>query len=128
MRRVEELLAAKIVGDGPDRDTLIWVKSLDDDLPAKLAKVGLVSSRESTATLIAFVDRDIAGRSDAKPSTATVYCRTRNHPLRFFSKDRLLRDITPGDAKDFRRHLLSGKSRKKSLADDTVRRTCGGPG
>ncbi len=123
--RVEELLAAKIMGEPPDRDALLWVKSLDDTLYAKLAKAGLVTSRESTSTLIAFVDRYISDRSDVKGSTSTVYRRTRKHLLDFFGGDRGLRDITTGDGKDFRRYLLSKRPGKKPLAEDTTRRTCG---
>jgi len=85
----------------------------------KCANAGLVSKRV-TSTLIGFVDAYIAARSDVKPSTATVWRRTQNHFNRFFGDERLLRDVNVGDAKDFRRHL-----KNRSLAEDTVRRTCG---
>ncbi len=67
----------KIIGDACDLDTLIWVKSPDANLHAQLATVGPVNSGESAATLVAFVDRDVADRSDANPSTATADRRTR---------------------------------------------------
>ncbi|MCA9082184.1 MAG: phage integrase SAM-like domain-containing protein, partial [Planctomycetaceae bacterium] len=126
--RVEELVGASIAGDSPDRDTMLWVKDLDDALYQKLGNVGLVANRE-TSNLMAFVDSYIASRGDVKSSTATVFRRARRHLLRFFSPDCTLQTITLGDAKDFRRYLLAGPTdafpKKKPLAEDTVRRTCG---
>ncbi|MEZ6050029.1 MAG: tyrosine-type recombinase/integrase, partial [Planctomycetaceae bacterium] len=75
------------------------------------------------------MDGYIADRDDVKSSTSTIWRRTRAHLRAFFGADRLLRDVTAGDAKDFRRCLLSGPTKswpkKRRLADDTVRRTCG---
>ncbi|MGD9855477.1 MAG: phage integrase SAM-like domain-containing protein [Planctomycetaceae bacterium] len=121
--KVEALADAQLSGHAPPRDVTLWVQAIDDKLHQKLAAVGLVGSRESS-TLAAFVDRYIRSRTDVKPGTATVYRRTRKHLLDFFGAERGLREITSGDAKDFRRYLLSDRPRKKRLAEDTVRRTC----
>ncbi|WP_420824950.1 tyrosine-type recombinase/integrase [Symmachiella dynata] len=87
----------------------------------KLANVGLIPKREPVGAvrLGEFVDSYIAGRTDAKPSTATVWRRSQKHLVAFFGADRDIRTITAGEAKDFRRKLLLG------LSDNTVRRTCG---
>jgi len=52
-------------------------------------------------------------------STATVWGRARNHIEKFFGPEQQLRDVTVGQAKEFRRYLLT------QLAEDTTRRTCG---
>src|SRR5690606_7934891 len=84
--------------------------------------------------LVEFVDQYIAaGRTvdgrDAKPETVKVWKRCRAHLQRFFGDDVELRKVTIGNAKDFRRDLLAGdaqaKPKRKALAEDTVRRTCG---
>lgn len=116
--RVERLAAAASTGHPVDDDTARWVAGLDEVLHAKLAKVGLVADRTSSL-LLAFVDDYITKRGDVKKSTATVWRRARNHIEKFFGPEQHLRDVTAGHAKDFRRYLL------KSLAEDTVRRTCG---
>ncbi len=63
----------------------------------------------------------IAGRRDVKPATATVYSHTKRNLLAFFDGSRLLDDITPGEAEDFRIYLRTDES----LAENTVRRRCG---
>ncbi|MCA9073678.1 MAG: phage integrase SAM-like domain-containing protein [Planctomycetaceae bacterium] len=126
--KVEALADAKLTGHAPPRDVALWVQSLDDAMHTKLAKVELVGNR-ALSTVIEFVDRYIASRDEVKPATATVWRRTRSHLLAFFGTDRALRDVTAGDAKDFRRYLLSGptkdRPKKRKLAEDTVRRTSG---
>lgn len=117
--RIEQLVAAKVAGHPIDDDTARWLSSVDDVLLQKLANAGLVNHRAST-NLIEFIDAYIIRRKDAKPSTATVWRRSRNHLQRYFGNQKAVRDITVGDAKDFRRYL-----KDRSLAEDTVRRTCG---
>lgn len=115
--KVERLAASVLSGHSVDDDTIRWIASVDDVLHAKLGSVGLVESRTSS-TLLGFVDHYITNRSDVKTSTATVWRRTRSHIETFFG-DAKLTAVTVGHAKDFRRHL------QQSLAEDTVRRTCG---
>jgi integrase len=88
-------------------------------LHAKLAAAGLVAARGSWL-LGPWVDGYIAGRTDVKPGTATVLGMTRRNLVEFFGADRPLASITPGDADDWRRHLIG-----EGLADNTVRRRCG---
>ena len=116
--RVERLAASASTGHPVDDDTARWVSALDEVMHKRLAKVGLVPDRTSSL-LLCFVDEYIAKRGDVKTSTATVWRRARNHIEKFFGPDQHIRDVTVGQAKDFRRHLL------KQLAEDTVRRTCG---
>ena len=117
--RVERLVSAQISGHPVDDDTNRWLMKLEETLYEKLANVGLVDHRQS-ATFLDFVDDYVEMRVDVKPSTATVWNRTRNHLERFFGHEQELRTLTVAQARDFRRYL---KGRK--LAEDTVRRTCG---
>ncbi|HDZ22407.1 MAG TPA: integrase [Phycisphaerae bacterium] len=70
--------------------------------------------------LQAFIDGYIASRTDVKPRTRLVYQHTRGNLIDHFGPDKAIRDITPGDADEWRLHLL-----RKGLAENTVRRRCG---
>lgn len=65
-----------------------------------------------------------------KGSTSTVYGHTIRNLKTFFGADKPLRDITAGDADEFRLNLLAPKPKKQSetggegLAENTVRRRC----
>ncbi len=80
---------------------------------------GLVAERAS-AKLGAFIDGHIAERHDVKSGTATFYGHTRRNLLDLFGADKPLREITPGNADQWRLYLLS-----LGLAENTVRRRCG---
>lgn len=78
---------------------------------ARLEKLGLVEKRpesHSAVTLKEWIDRYIETRSDVKPSTRLIYDDARQKLLAYFGDDRLLRDITAGDADEFRLHLVVG--------------------
>lgn len=118
--RVESLNSAKIAGIPPDDDTTRWVASLDGAMLDKLAAVGLIATRDSS-TLKAFLDAYVDGRFDVKGSTSTVYGHTRRNLVEYFGADKPLRDITPGDADNWRIWL----AQSEGLADNTVRRRSG---
>lgn len=117
--RVEQLIAAKLSGHAVDADTARWIAELDQGIADKLARVGLVLMRER-ATLGAFLDAYIARRVDVKPSTQLQYQQVRRNLVDYFGSTKPLRDITAGDADNWRLHLIG-----KGLADNTVRRRCG---
>ncbi len=131
--RIELLVAAKINGTAPDDDTSRWVASIGDELHAKLAEHGLVSPRAKVeqTTLGPFLESYIAGRSDVKGSTATVYGHTQRCLVEYFGNDRRLKEITPADADDWRRWLARPVDDEQpaeggqGLADNTARRRCG---
>lgn len=144
--RIERLIAAAISGGTADRETLLWLRDLEHDawgqqLRQRLADKGLVETdrpQHRSSKLIDFVDQYImAGKTcdgrNAKPATVTKWTTCRNHLNRFFG-NKPLRRITLGEAKDFRADLLAGdkssttqkgKRKRKPMAEDTVRRTCG---
>lgn len=117
--RVHELVSAHLLGQPLEPDTIAWVKRLSDDMHAKLEAVGLVKPREA-AKLLPFVDAYIKQRADVKQSTRLVYQQTRRYLGEHFPADKLLRDVTPGDADAF---LL--KLKADGLRENTVRRRCG---
>ncbi len=97
---VEHLNAAALSGMAVDGETAAWLAKAGDVIVSKLAAVGLVSARKS-ATLGAFLDDYIAGRTDVAKRTTwnleIVARRMKEH----FGADLPLRDITAGDADGF---------------------------
>jgi integrase len=118
--RLEALVAGQF--SGIDDETARWVAALPNDMHGRLAAVGLVSPRAKAVslTLGQFLTEYRAGRCDVKPNTQLVYGRTQKHLVDHFGADRLLADITEGDADEWRLYLVS-----RGLAENTVRRTCG---
>ena len=116
---VEQLVAALITGHAVADETARWVAQVDQRLAGTLNRVGLVP-KQAVATVGAFIDAYIIDRDDVKPSTTCHYHQARRDLVSFFGGDRSLRDVTPGDAESFRRHLL-----RSGLAENTVRRRCG---
>ena len=116
--RVEILNAAKIAGHAVDGDTAGWVANLDAALADKLASVGLIPRRASAA-LGDFLDSYLDKKTDVKGGTRVFYGHTRRNLLEFLGPDKPLREITKGDADDFRRYLT-----EQGLSAATVNRRC----
>src|SRR5262245_19450208 len=103
--RVEHLASAKAHGTPLDPGPTAWLAGVGDVLVDKLAAVSLVPPRIA-GTLAGFLDAYIAGRNDIKVSTRDHMKRARNDLVAHFGGQKALRDITPGDADDFRQWLL----------------------
>ena len=121
--KLEALVAASF-SRSMDNETACWIGDLPDEMHAKLAAVGLVTARTATktpsATLGQFLAEYTESRSDVKPGTQTVFGRCVKHLLAFFGPDKLLADLSAGDADAWRLYLV-----KYGLAENTIRRTCG---
>lgn len=118
--RVEALNAACLSGQSIDGETAHWVSTLDSSFAAKLSAVGLISERAgNTATLGSWLDFYISSRTDVKPRTITNLNQAGQRLLEFFGANQLLRDITPGDADEFRRWVFD------QVGENTARRHCG---
>jgi integrase len=122
---LEALLAAKLAGRTPDNQVLTWLADLPDTMHAKLASFGLVEPRTpkqpgQAILLGAFLHTYIEGRCDVKLGTKTILGHTKRNLIAHFGKDKPLRDITPGDADQFRLFLVG-----QGLAAATVRRRLG---
>jgi len=118
--RIDSLVAAQASRQAIDPETARWLGEIGAGVAEKLAQVGLIPSRESV-TLKAFLDSYITARADVKPTTRTHYGHTRRCLIAFFGADKPLRDITPGDADDWRLWMIG----TEKLADNTARRRCG---
>ena len=114
--RIEHLLTAKISKRPIEGDTARWVASLDDVLAYRLAKAGLIRQRES-AILGDFLTAYIESRTDVKERTLLKYGAAKSHLIDYFGEEKSLRNITAGDADDWRLFLLS-----KGLGENTTRK------
>ncbi len=125
--KLEAVIAGRYTGI--DAETARWVAALPDDIHRKLEAVGLVTGRAATMSLRLgqFLSQYCEGRSDVKQGTQLVYERTRNHLIKFFGAEKILSEITPGDADEFRLYLLKlpGKQPGTTLSENTIRRTSG---
>jgi len=102
-----------------DTEVAKWLAGLDDIMYERLVAVGLASERGGTQ-LGPFLDGYINERTDVKPATTLVYGHTQRNLVEFFGAEKLLNDITVGDAERWRLFLVS-----EGLAKNTVRRRCG---
>ena len=121
--RIEAIIACQIQGIAiTDSDLNKWIGELKDSSHAKLAKLGVVVAREranSTPDLKTWSDRYISKHA-GKPATIKQIRLTAKQLNEIIGGEKLLSDITPGDAQDFRRELES-----RGLATNTIRRRIG---
>ncbi len=121
---VEDLLSGLRLSQVNEDKTLQWLDEADDDIYAKLAKVGLVESR-TTTRLAAFIDQYTESRLDLKPRTLIKFNATRGYMVTHFGADCDLRKITEADAQAFRIFLLSRENSKGvTMSENTVRKHC----
>lgn len=113
--RVQALVGCQVSRRGWDTDIAAWVRDIGDDLADKLAEHGLIEKRCS-ATLSAFVDGYIAGRTEAAPNTVRNWKNTRAKLVEFFGPDRDLRTITAGDADAWRQWLVDNKKAPATIS------------
>ena len=113
-RHVEALLAANIGGQPLPRDTASWLAGIGETLKDKLAAVGLADAPRR-AVLGEFLRSYILSRPDVKPATLEVWQQPCRNLTAFFGDDKPLRNITTGDADQFKAWLLT-----QSLAPATV--------
>lgn len=112
---VERILEAKFTGTAIVDDTAKWLRQLADVPYEKLASVGLAVPRES-ATLGAFIDDYIAKRTNVETRTASKYRAARKHLVDYFGEGVALRDVTPGDADEWRLAMIDkGLSESSSV-------------
>ena len=116
--RIEELIACRKSGTAEDADLAGWVARLGRDLAGKLAKFGLITKPELTQTALGeFLDGYIATYSHLKPNTVRNFKQTRRHLVGYFTESRRLRDISAGDAEEWRAWMIG-----KGSSDATVSR------
>ncbi len=124
--KVKSLVAEKLSKSERDPAVARWVGEIPDVIADKLVNVGLIAPRQKrpkdATKLGEFIDAYLANRTDIKPRTRINLLQVRKNLVNHFREDKLLSDITPGDADEWRVWLLT---RKKPLGENTVRRHCG---
>ena len=126
LAKIEAILEAKLSCRSLAPEVATWVGEIPDVLAKRLVAVGLIAPREKrqedTTKLGEFIDAYLASRTDIKPRTRINLLQVRKNLVNHFGEDRLLGDVTPGDADEWRRWLLT---RENKLGENTVRRHCG---
>ncbi len=117
--RVENLVSAQLSAVALDDDTTRWLMEIDDTLRDRLCRAGLVPKRD-VMMLGAFLEAYLERHANIKPSTALVLGHTKRCLIQFFKADKMLRDITAGDADDWRVWLGT-----QNLSESTICRRCG---
>ncbi len=101
--KVESINTAAIAGCSIDGETAEWLGRIGKDLHGKLASVRLVTPREPLPTiekarLGQFIERYVAGRTDAKERTILNLRMFGNRLMAFFGADKRLDDVKRSDA------------------------------
>lgn len=130
--RIEHLNSAKISGLPIDGDIANWVAKISDELAAKLARAGLIPSREAKAAeaLGPFIASYIAEHGPTvKPATVITWKQCERLLLEHFDPATPLQSITEGHAVGWRTYLLKRhNSRRKQtlhkLSESTIRKRC----
>ncbi len=139
---IEALLSARRQSTTFDDRTADWIAALDDSFRQRLADLELIGLAQQ-ATLKPFLDDYIAKRqllvdSDKlSADTLRIERATAQSLLEHFDAAKRLRDISDGDAEDFRNYLLTSGGtpvkrcgpelvvrKRKPLAEPTVRKRC----
>ena len=116
--KIEELVSDKLTRRPHDPELSRWLASLDEKMLSRLRKAGLADGVGVTqVTLGEFLQR-VFDAMTAAPSTMTFYGHTRRNLLEFFTPHRLLCDVTPSDADEWRAWLAN----HEGLAEATVNR------
>ena len=111
---VESIVTAKIMGVSFDAETASWLSKLGVDLHAKLAKTGIIESRDSR-TLVTFLEAYMAERSDLKPRTRAKYATSIKSMVNFF-RNIQLKDVTHEKAALYRVYLLQTGFREATIS------------
>ncbi|MBC7855794.1 MAG: site-specific integrase [Pirellulaceae bacterium] len=115
-RRIELICNAQMANTSLDDETAKWLAGINEIMAEKMAAVGLIPERvkaaaAKAATLGEFIDAYVLSRTDAKPGTKTNWRQGKTSLLAFFSADRPLQDVTPGDADEYKVALTTRKAK-----------------
>lgn len=102
--RLDELISAVMANLTPSPEIVGWVQGLPKVVQEKLARVGLITLKESIG-LGDYRDRFMHLKRDKKKSTLTAIRVCTDRLVKFFGKDRRLEKIRPGDIDSFMTHL-----------------------
>ena len=118
--RVECLVSSKMSGHALDDVTSRCLTTIDDTLRNRLARVGLIEQRE-VVLLGKLIDDFIKLRTgDVKPRTVAKYKVVKKHLIDHFGKDKPLKSLNAGEAKEWRAYLIG-----RGLAENSIRKLSG---
>jgi integrase len=124
-RKLELLLAARLSQLAPERHVSEWLAGLGLTMLKKLVATGALSpeqpaAREATTDRLGeFLDAYELKRTDVGKGTTNSYKQTSGLLNEYFGRNKPLKDVTEGDADEFRAWLLT------KVGDNTARRHCG---
>ena len=113
---VEGLIASKMSGAPLSRDDAGWTGKISDQLAARLAKIGLIPSRQNITLTEAF-EIVIQGRKDVKPATVAVWRQGQRSAYEYFGEKKPIAKITRANAEDYKQHLIGS-----GLGNGTIRK------
>ncbi len=119
--RMNRLLSFRKSGLPFDADMMAWIDGLVSSTRKKLERIGLlaVSKQKTIPTVGEWFTTYLAKRKTIKPRTRRNYRLAIDSFLNFVDEQKLLTEITAGDAGDFREHLLD-----LGLANSTLCKQC----
>ena len=109
-RKVTAIVSASISKRSLDNAIAQWVAEIDDDLHARLSQAGLIEPRQSAKLgdfLTGYVE---ARKSEVEVRTIVAFKSTNTKLTGYFGCERCLRDISVGDAHDWRQSLFDDLS------------------
>jgi integrase len=116
--KIESIIGDRLANRPHDVEISKWLGGLDETMLARLRVTGLAEGVGLThVTLGQFLER-IFTTMTVKPGTRLAYGHTRKNLEEFFTDSRLMRDITPTDADNWRAWL----SNHEKLSPATVSR------
>jgi integrase len=128
---IERLNTAKILNTSIDNEQALWLSGLGDLIHKRISATGLCPPRveQDATTLIQWCDRYLDS-AQIKESTKEQIERARDNLVAYFGADRLIREITTQQAKEWVAWLAKNGNERaagkdKSLALNTVRRRTG---
>ena len=156
-KRIQELSDVMRDGELPSRNTMLWLQSQNDKTRQRIENAGLIkvtakekakreteklrkseASKPKTQSLKQLTDRFRKGVANNKLSTHKTYDKIIRNLLTYFGADKIIQEITPQDATEFREWLKregnirsvkkADRGKKgigKPMAENTVRRRTG---
>ncbi len=128
---IERLLEAKRLALPLDSETARWVETLDDTIRERLARLGLVPSKEPEkpiCPLKQFLEDYVSRRPDITQRTEENWRQVITRLVMFFGPDRDIASIGPGEARDWAYWLRTSEARlgdlgkNRGLSENTARK------
>ena len=122
-RRVEKLIAAKILNHAIDQETAVWLGGVSEKIHQRISDKGLCPQRSPVplapglGTFLAkYLDQR---RHELKPGSIQRLSQTADRLTRFFAESTPIDSITANTAKDWRASMAA-----EGLAEATIRLHC----